>query len=164
MTGLRDAMQRDGGVRRTSVPWCGSGGPDAAGLDRRLFGSSERSHIDRPVQPERLPVDLVAWRWERYLSDLRASGYVHANVVDAACTWARRFLGGRWPAAVPAGDGVMLVWEFDQRHVELQFDPDGRVEWFCKWRDTGRYLHGEPGFAWTSDEPLAATLTEMGRP
>jgi len=163
MTTLATAMRRDSVSRRVYVPWCSAGSWDGLWLDTQLFGLDARSILNVPAAAE-VQEQHPQLRWHGYLNDLVAEGFVHAAVVDTACKWVRERLQDRWPAAAPAGDGVMLVWDLGTRYVEVEVASDGNLEWFCKWRDTGEYLNGEPGRNWVDDGAFAAALTGIGTP
>ena len=97
-----------------------------------------------------------------YLDETARAGDISDETAGRAWeAWCRlsRKMGGclTVPDAAPGNDSeLLLTWDQDERHLELEFLPDGPAKFFSRDRATGA-LWGEE---YQPDAPLSAAARE----
>jgi hypothetical protein len=87
-------------------------------------------------------------QWLHYLRNLPQSGAVSPFIAASAeQLWRdiQSVTGNlRVPDAVATGDGgILLAWDRDDHHVEIELMPSGSFDWLYRNRRTGVYAGGE---------------------
>jgi hypothetical protein len=87
-------------------------------------------------------------QWLHYLRNLPQSGAVSPFIAASAEQLWRDIqpATGRLPvpdAVATANGGILLAWDRDDHHIEIELMPSGSYDWLYRNRRTGVYAGGE---------------------
>jgi hypothetical protein len=87
-------------------------------------------------------------RWLNYLRNLPQSGAVSPFIAASAEQMWRDYqpADGKLPipdAVATESGGILLAWDRDEHHVEIELMPSGSYDWLYRNRKTASYAGGE---------------------